>query len=66
MLSGLKDEEIRQFFDRTLTPQLLSLNVSRIAGNVLAMLTEGERHQGCCSIGALQGLGALASSRSKV
>ena len=44
-LSGLKDEEIRQFFDRTLTPQLLSLNVSRIAGNVLAMLTEGERHQ---------------------
>jgi uncharacterized membrane-anchored protein YjiN (DUF445 family) len=41
----LKDEEIRQFFDRTLTPQLLSLNVSRIAGNVLAMLTEGERHQ---------------------
>jgi uncharacterized membrane-anchored protein YjiN (DUF445 family) len=45
MLSGLKDEEIRQFFDRTLTPQLLSLNVSRIAGNVLAMLTEGERHQ---------------------
>jgi len=45
MLSGLKDEEIRQFFDRTLTPQLLSLNVSRIAGNVLAMLTESERHQ---------------------
>ena len=45
MLSGLKDEQVRQFFDRALTPQLLSLDVSRIAGNMLAILTEGERHQ---------------------
>jgi uncharacterized membrane-anchored protein YjiN (DUF445 family) len=45
ILSGLRDEEVRQFFDRTLTPQLLSLNPSRVAGNVLEMMTEGEQHQ---------------------
>jgi uncharacterized membrane-anchored protein YjiN (DUF445 family) len=45
MLRGLDDEEVRQFFDRALTPQLLSLNVSRIAGNILTVLTQDQRHQ---------------------
>lgn len=45
LLSGFSDEEIRQFFDRALTPQLLRLNVSRIAGSILSVLTQDERHQ---------------------
>ena len=45
LLSGFSDEEIRQFFDRALTPRLLRLNVSRIAGNILSVLTQDERHQ---------------------
>ena len=45
VLKGLEDTEVRQFLDRALTPQLLSLNVSRIAGNVLMLLTRNDRHQ---------------------
>jgi uncharacterized membrane-anchored protein YjiN (DUF445 family) len=45
LLNGLEDEDVRHFFDRALTPQLLSLNVSRIAGNILMVLTENRRHQ---------------------
>ena len=45
VLKGLEDTEVRQFLDRALTPQLLSLNVSRIAGNVLILLTRNDRHQ---------------------
>jgi len=45
MLRGLEDRDVRQFFDRAVTPQLLSLNVSRLAGRVLTVLTESERHQ---------------------
>ncbi len=45
LLRATEDEAIREFFDRTVTPQLQRLDVSRIAGNVLALLTEGGRHQ---------------------
>lgn len=45
MLSAIEDEDIRHFFDRTVMPQLLELNVSRMAGNILALLTESDRHQ---------------------
>jgi uncharacterized membrane-anchored protein YjiN (DUF445 family) len=45
ILRGLEDRDVQQFADRALTPQLLSLNVSRLAGDVLAVLTENERHQ---------------------
>jgi len=45
LLDGLEDEDVRRFLDRALTPQLLNLNVSRIAGNVLLVLTENQRHQ---------------------
>ena len=44
VLKGLEDSEVRQFLDRALTPQLLSLNVSRIAGNILMVLTRDDRH----------------------
>jgi uncharacterized membrane-anchored protein YjiN (DUF445 family) len=45
LLNGLEDEEVQQFLDRALTPRLLGLNVSRIAGNILMVLTENRRHQ---------------------
>ena len=46
MLEGLNDKDVRQFFDRALTPQLMRINVSWLAGNTLAVLTENNRHQG--------------------
>ena len=45
ILDALDDEDVRRFFDRTLTPHLGKLDVSRIAGNALQVLTEGGRHQ---------------------
>lgn len=45
LLNGLEDEDVRRFLDRALTPQLLRLNVSRIAGNILTVLTQSRRHQ---------------------
>ena len=45
LLHATEDEDVREFFDRTVTPQLQRLDVSRIAGNILALLTEGNRHQ---------------------
>jgi uncharacterized membrane-anchored protein YjiN (DUF445 family) len=45
MLRGLEDRDVRDFFNHTVTPQLLSLNVSRLAGHALTVLTSAERHQ---------------------
>lgn len=45
ILNALQDEDVRRLFDRILTPELLKLDVSRIAGKVLAILIEGNRHQ---------------------
>jgi uncharacterized membrane-anchored protein YjiN (DUF445 family) len=45
VLDGLEDDEVRQFLDRAFTPHLLGLNVSRIAGNLLMLLTRDDRHQ---------------------
>lgn len=45
MLDGLSDKEVRRFFDRALMPQLLRLDLARIAGNLLNVFTESERHQ---------------------
>jgi len=44
ILNALEDEDVRHLFDRVLTSELLKLDVSRIAGEVLAVLTEGNRH----------------------
>jgi uncharacterized membrane-anchored protein YjiN (DUF445 family) len=45
ILDALEDEDVKRFFDRTVTPQLAKLDISRIAGNALQALTAGERHQ---------------------
>jgi len=45
MLRGLEDRDVREFFNHAVTPQLLSLNVSRLAGHALTVLTAAERHQ---------------------
>lgn len=45
LLGSFDDKEVARFFERTVVPQLRTLDVSRLAGNVLAILTEGDRHQ---------------------
>jgi uncharacterized membrane-anchored protein YjiN (DUF445 family) len=45
MLNALGDEDVRRFVDRTITPQLRRLDLASIAGNILAVLTAGGRHQ---------------------
>jgi uncharacterized membrane-anchored protein YjiN (DUF445 family) len=45
ILEALEDEDVRRFFDDTVIAQLSTLDVSRIAGSVLALLTERDRHQ---------------------
>ena len=45
MLNGLDEGDVRLFFDRALRPFVVRLNVARIAGNILSVLTEEDRHQ---------------------
>jgi len=45
MLNALDDEDVRRFVDRTITPLLDRLDVARIAGNILTVLTVENRHQ---------------------
>lgn len=45
MLDGLGDTQVRRFFDRALMPQVLRLDVARMAGKLLIVLTQNERHQ---------------------
>ena len=45
MLEGIDEADLQWFFDRLVIPQLRTLDVSRVAGDVLKILTEGERHQ---------------------
>jgi uncharacterized membrane-anchored protein YjiN (DUF445 family) len=45
MLNALDDEDLRRFVDRTIAPQLSKLDVARLAGNVLSVLTADGRHQ---------------------
>jgi uncharacterized membrane-anchored protein YjiN (DUF445 family) len=44
LLNGIDDADVARFFDRAVMP-LRTLDVSRIAGNVLKVLTDGDRHQ---------------------
>jgi len=44
-LQRLDDEEARRFLDRLLTPRLRALDLSRMAGEVLDLLTAHDRHQ---------------------
>jgi uncharacterized membrane-anchored protein YjiN (DUF445 family) len=45
LLNGLDDADAARFFERTAIPQLRTLDVSRLAGNILEIVTEGNRHQ---------------------
>jgi uncharacterized membrane-anchored protein YjiN (DUF445 family) len=45
LLEGIDEADLQWLFDRLVIPQLRRLDVSRVAGDVLKVLTEGERHQ---------------------
>ncbi|MGA7814880.1 DUF445 domain-containing protein [Caballeronia sp.] len=45
LLEGIDEADLQWLFDRLVIPQLRRLDVSRVAGDVLKILTEGERHQ---------------------
>ncbi len=45
LLDGMDEADIEHFFDRIVIPQLRTLDVSRMAAEVLDILTEGNRHQ---------------------
>jgi len=45
MLDGVDETDVQHFFDRLVIPQLRTLDVSRVAAEVLDILTEGNRHQ---------------------
>jgi uncharacterized membrane-anchored protein YjiN (DUF445 family) len=45
LLEGIDEADLQWIFDRLVIPQLRRLDVSRVAGDVLKVLTEGERHQ---------------------
>ncbi|MFP3564139.1 DUF445 domain-containing protein [Paraburkholderia sp. SIMBA_030] len=55
LLGGIDDAEVERFFDQVVIPQLRMLDVSRAAGGILKVLTEGDRHQPLLD----RGLGAL-------
>jgi len=45
LLEGIDETDLQWLFDHLVIPQLRRLDVSRVAGDVLKVLTEGERHQ---------------------
>ena len=45
LFDALEDDDLAAFFDRTVTPQLLRLDASRLAGDILTLLTAQDRHQ---------------------
>lgn len=55
LLRSFDDQEVARFFERTVVPQLRTLDVSRLASNVLTILTKGDHHQPLLD----HGLGAL-------
>ena len=46
ILAAFDDDDVRRFFERTLVPQLDRLDIARLAGLVLGVLTAHDRHQG--------------------
>ncbi len=45
LLERIDESDVEDLFDRLLLPQLRALDVSRVAGQILGVLTEGNRHQ---------------------
>ena len=52
VLDALQDDDLARFLDRAMTPQLLRLDASKLAGDILALLTAAERHQPLLERGA--------------
>jgi uncharacterized membrane-anchored protein YjiN (DUF445 family) len=46
ILEALDDDDVRRFFERALVPQLDRLDIARMAGLILGVLTAYDRHQG--------------------
>ena len=45
LLDGIDESDLEALFGRFLLPRLRRIDVSRLAGQILAVLTEGQRHQ---------------------
>ena len=45
LLNGIDDGDVGRFFDRMVIPKLRTLDVSRAVGNILKVLSDGNRHQ---------------------
>lgn len=45
LLEGIDAADVERFADRVIVPRLKKLDVSRVAGELLKILTEGDRHQ---------------------
>jgi uncharacterized membrane-anchored protein YjiN (DUF445 family) len=45
LLHGMEEADIAWFFDHVVTPQLRTLDVARVMGDMLDVLTAGDRHQ---------------------
>ncbi|NPT46636.1 DUF445 family protein [Paraburkholderia sp. 1N] len=45
LLEDIDERDVEHLFDRLVMPRLRTLEVSRLAGQVLTILTEGNRHQ---------------------
>ncbi|MFM0624738.1 DUF445 domain-containing protein [Paraburkholderia xenovorans] len=45
LLNGIDEADVERFVERMVIPQLRTLDVSRAAGSVLKVLTDGGRHQ---------------------
>jgi uncharacterized membrane-anchored protein YjiN (DUF445 family) len=43
-MNALADKDVRTLFDKTIVSQLLQLDVARVAGRVLELLMDGNRH----------------------
>ena len=62
LLNGIDEADVERFFERMVIPQLRTLDVSRAAGSVLKVLTDGGRHQPLLDHG-LAGAGEVADGQ---
>ncbi len=65
-LNTLGDQDFRRFVDRAVAPQLRKLNVARIAGDILTVLTAGGRHQALLDRALHAGEGWLIANQEMI
>lgn len=65
-LNTLGDHDFRRFIDRAVAPQLAKLNVARIAGDILTVLTAGGRHQALLDRALRAGEGWLVANQEMI